>query len=126
MYMAYQSSITRKQFDVIRPLLEGARRNTAPRKHDLFIVFNAILYIIKNGCTWRDLPKDFPDYRSVYHYFRVWREIQGGETESVLDKVLKKIGRVGTYKQWQKLLHDHGHCGRAKCPECVKCASERI
>ena len=121
--MGYQSNISRTQFESIRPILEGARRKTAPRKHDLFIVFNAILYIIKNGCTWRDLPKDFPDYRIVYHHFSVWHEVKEGESESVLDKVLKKIGRKGAYEKWQKLLHEHGDCGRTKCTECLKCKS---
>lgn len=107
--MSYQSSITKEQFKTIRPLLEGARKKTAPRKYDLFIIFNAILYIIKNGCTWRDLPKDFPDYRVVYHYFRMWREKQEDREESILDKVLKKIGRRQTYEKWQKALHEHGY-----------------
>ena len=88
--MSYQSSITKKPFETIRPLLEGSRRKTAPRKYDLFIIFNAMLYIIKNGCTWRELPKDFPNYNVVYYYFRVWRTVEEGETESVLDKGLKK------------------------------------
>jgi transposase len=118
--MAYQSSITKKQFEVIRPLLEGARKKTAPRKYDLFIIFNAILYIVKNGCTWRDLPRDFPDYRVVYHYFRIWREIPEGSNESILAQVLKKIGAWRTYQKWQKMLHQHGYCGRTKCPECFK------
>lgn len=118
--MNYPSSITKAQFETIKPFLEGARQNTAPRKHDLLIVFNAILYIIKNACTWRDLPHDFPDYRSVYYHFRIWREIPKGQTESVLDVVLKKIGRARTYQKWQKLLHEHGDCGRTKCPQCLK------
>ena len=118
--MTYQSNISKQQFEEIRPLLEGARATTAPRKHDLYIIFNAILYIIKNGCTWRDLPNDFPDYRSVYHYFRIWREVPADSEQSILDQVLKKIGRDRAYQRWQKALHDHGDCGRTKCPECLK------
>ncbi len=34
---------------------------------------NAILYVDRNGVTWRALPHDFPPWRTVYHYFRLWR-----------------------------------------------------
>jgi putative transposase len=36
-------------------------------------VINAILYVARNGVTWRALPHDFPPWRTVYHYFRTWR-----------------------------------------------------
>ncbi|WP_442939112.1 transposase [Nostoc sp.] len=29
-------------------------------------MFNGILYQLKNGCNWQDLPKDFPPYSTVY------------------------------------------------------------
>ncbi len=35
------------------------------------------------------LPHGFPDYWSVYHYFRIWRDIQEGTNESILDTILK-------------------------------------
>lgn len=40
---------------LIESLLPSEYRRGAPRGVDLREVFNAILYIIKNGCTWRDL-----------------------------------------------------------------------
>jgi putative transposase len=33
---------------------------------------NAVFYVVKNGVTWRDLPKDFPPWKTVYHYFNKW------------------------------------------------------
>lgn len=35
---------------------------------------NAIFYVVKNGCVWRGLPHDFPAWKTVYHYFRLWRK----------------------------------------------------
>jgi len=75
---AYPSDITREQFDLIRYILESARKTTCPRKCDLYDIFCAILYIVKEGCTWRGLPHDFPKWRNVYKYFRMW----GEETET--------------------------------------------
>jgi putative transposase len=34
---------------------------------------NAIFYLNRNGCTWRDLPGDFPPYGIVSHYYHTWR-----------------------------------------------------
>jgi putative transposase len=34
---------------------------------------NAIFYLLRSGCAWRLLPHDFPPWKTVYHYFRIWR-----------------------------------------------------
>lgn len=44
----YPSNITRQQFEVIRPELENFHQRTKPRQVDLYDVFCAILYILKN------------------------------------------------------------------------------
>ncbi len=36
-------------------------------------ILNAIFYIVRSGCAWRLLPHDFPPWKTVHHYFRVWR-----------------------------------------------------
>jgi putative transposase len=43
-----------------------------PRKTDMREVVNAILYLDREGCTWRALPHDFPPWRTVYNYFQWW------------------------------------------------------
>ena len=42
--------------------------------HDLREIVNAILYLVKTGCQWRYLPTDFAPWRTVYHYFRLWKK----------------------------------------------------
>ncbi len=84
----YPSDITREQFEQIRPLLEQARKRTAPRKIDLYEVFCGLLYLLKSGCQWRMLPSDFPKWRTVHYYFQIWSEPQGAG--SVLERALKK------------------------------------
>lgn len=34
---------------------------------------NAIMYMLKTGCQWRMLPKDFPPYNTVFYYFNKWK-----------------------------------------------------
>jgi transposase len=36
-------------------------------------VFDAILYICRTGCQWRNLPACFPPWPAVYYYFARWR-----------------------------------------------------
>ena len=86
---SYPSDISRKAFEEIKPLLESARKKTCPRKLDLYDVFYAILYIIRTACQWRMLPKDFPKWRSVHEYFRIWSE-RSGDEPSILERALKK------------------------------------
>ena len=74
MRQTYPSDITREQFETIRFILESARKITRPRKVDLYEIFCAILYIVKEGCTWRGLPHDFPKWDRVYAYFQIWSE----------------------------------------------------
>jgi transposase len=107
--MHYPSDISRKQFATIAPILESARKQTKPRTLDLYDVFNGVLYVIRTGCQWRALPRDYPKWRSVHNYFLIWSEVPEGKQESILDVVLKKIGHRGTYQRWQEALHQYGY-----------------
>lgn len=112
--MGYPSDITREQFEAIRPILENARKKTRPRVLDLHAIFNAVLYIVKTGCQWEALPKEYPKWKSVHYYFLVWSKKRDGQAESVLGEVLKKIGRGGAYRRWQETRHFIYHRGRAE------------
>ena len=85
----YPSDITREQFEVVRTELESARIRTKPRKYDLYDIFCAALYIVRNGIQWRALPGDFPKWQLVYYYYSIWKE-PDENGESLLDKLLKK------------------------------------
>jgi putative transposase len=44
------------------------------RAYELRSIFDAIFYVLKNGCTWRDIPGDLPPTGIVYYYFKIWRD----------------------------------------------------
>jgi transposase len=106
----YPSDITREQFETILPFLEAAKKKTKPRKHDLYDIFCALLYLLKSCCQWDMLPSDFPNYKTVHYYFRIWGKKKNTKTTSILEEVLKKIGRKRTHEKWKSLLNDHGYC----------------
>lgn len=80
--------ITQEQFDLVRPLLEGARRKTRPRKHDLYDVLCAILHRTDAGIPWRALPAEFPAWRTVHEYNAQWSMAPRGGGTPVLAQVL--------------------------------------
>lgn len=62
--------ITDPQWEVMKQLLPVQRK----RKHDLREILDAILWILRTGSQWRNLPEKFPNWNSVYYYFRVWKQ----------------------------------------------------
>ncbi|PEA04352.1 hypothetical protein CON37_12330 [Bacillus cereus] len=67
----YTSDITREQFELILEDLENTRKKTLPRTVDLYEVFCGVLYLLTTGCQWRNLPNDFPHWKTVYAYYQI-------------------------------------------------------
>jgi len=90
MRKAYDSDISREQFAEISKDLESVKKKTSPRKADLYEIFCAILYLLKNACTWRNIPHDFPKWKNVRYYYEVWTK-KNKDGESILDIVTAKL-----------------------------------
>lgn len=73
MSKAYPSNLTSEQFELLRPLIPPAKPGGRPRSVEVWDVLNAIFYVLCEGCRWRSLPHDFPNWQTVYTYFRNWR-----------------------------------------------------
>jgi putative transposase len=54
-------------------------------------VVNAILYLNREGCSWRALPHDLPPWKTVYNYFARWRD---DGTWQVILGVLRRQARL--------------------------------
>ena len=84
----YPSDITREQFEIIRPML--AKKRTHPPTYDLYDIFCAVLYLLKEGCTWRAIPHDFPKWQNVrYHYDNWSRKDENGVSD--IDRALQAL-----------------------------------
>src|SRR5271169_3405404 len=90
----YPSDMTDAQWARLEPLLREPREDRhaggRPRKYPLRRVTDALLYVVKTGCQWRQLPVDFPPWQTVYQQFRVWR--MHGTWERVT-QVIREQGR---------------------------------
>jgi len=84
----YPSDVTDEQWALIEPHLPvypGGR----PRKTDLRDVVNAVFYVLRTGCQWRYLPRDFPPKSTVWRYFDEWRH--NGTLDTIHDLLRKKV-----------------------------------
>jgi transposase len=70
----YQSDVTDEEWRVIEPHLPCARDTGRPRAWPLREIINAIFYVMRSGCPWRQLPKDLPPWSTVYRWFATWRD----------------------------------------------------
>jgi transposase len=89
----YTSDLTTEQYQKIA--IHFKKRKTAPRTVQYHDIVNGILYRLKNGCSWENLPKDFPNYKTVFHYSNLW--IKEGIWDMVLDE-LKIENRIDQKK----------------------------
>jgi putative transposase len=69
----YPSDLSELEWLILLPLIPAPGIGGRPRSVNMREVINAIFYVLRGGIPWRYLPKDFPPWKTVYHYFRIWR-----------------------------------------------------
>jgi putative transposase len=69
----YTSDLTDEQWEIIKPLLPLERNGRGrPITLDMRAALNGMLYVVRTGCQWVNLPQDFPNPNSIYYHFRKW------------------------------------------------------
>jgi putative transposase len=71
--MRYTSDLTDAEWDCIDYCFPKPSKTGRPRQHSLRELLNAMFYLVRTGCQWRNLPRDFAPWQTVYHYWRKWR-----------------------------------------------------
>src|ERR1700732_1486848 len=98
----YDTDLTDAAWAWVAPVLPAARPGGRPRTTNLRAVLNAIFYLLRTGCQWRLLPREFPPCGTVYHYFQAWQN-------------------SGVWVHLHRVLYEQArrHAGRAACPSVV-------
>lgn len=98
----YPSNVTDEQWSIVEPLLPPQKRRGRRRRIGSRAVIDAIFYLLRTGCQWRQLPSDFPAWSTVYWYFRSWQ-------------------RTGVWVRLRRELYrlTRIRSGRAECPTVV-------
>jgi putative transposase len=86
---AYTTDLTDAQWERIKPLIPPPKPGGRPASVSRREIVNAIVYLARNGCTWRDLPHDFPAWKTVYHSFRLWRD--DGSWQQIHDALVVQV-----------------------------------
>lgn len=69
----YASDLSDEEFALIQPLLPAPKRR-GRKPADARSILNALFYMVRCGCPWRYLPKDFPPFTTVQNRFYAWRD----------------------------------------------------
>lgn len=91
----YPSDLTDKQWRLVRKLLPKPK-NTGRKPTDRRWVLDAIFYVTVTGCQWRQLPHDFPKWKTVYNTFWAWRK--DGVIQRVHDALREKTRKAAGKK----------------------------
>src|ERR671910_692469 len=72
MKKSYSTDLTNVEWEYLEPHVEAPNKRGRPKTHSSREILNAIFYLLKSGCAWRLLPRDFPPWETVYWWFRRW------------------------------------------------------
>lgn len=92
----YPSDLTEEQWALLEPLLPQRRGPGRPQRYPLRLIINAIFYLLRSGCQWRMLPKDFPKWNAVRYHFDKWQ--RDGWWEQV-NTALREQARVAAGRE---------------------------
>ena len=82
----YHKDLTKIQWNKIKFIFEKQKKKGRPTL-DALKVFKAIVWMLKSGARWRDLPPHFGNWNSIYHTFRRWSE------QGIFEKILQIVNK---------------------------------
>jgi transposase len=81
----YPSDLTNAQWAQVSRFIPPPKKGGRPAKYERREIVNALLYLVRSGCSWRMLPHDLPPYRIVYWYFMAWKK------DGTFDRLLAEL-----------------------------------
>ena len=102
--LRYASDVSDAEWALIAPRLPPRYKRGRPRETELRCVVNALLYMARTACQWRQLPREFPRYATVQYYFYAWRD------HGVLERI-----------NFELLLEAREAAGREASPSLPRC-----
>ncbi|WAJ28500.1 IS5 family transposase [Antarcticirhabdus aurantiaca] len=98
-FLRYSSDLTDAEWAVIEPVLPKAAAADRSRAWPMREIVDAVLYILRSGCSWRMLPDHFPPRSTVRNWFRRFRD----------ERLFEGLGH-------RLVLADRERCGRQASP----------
>ncbi len=73
MKRSYSTDLSDAEWGCIEPHVPSPNGRGRPKTHATREILDAVFYVLKSGCPWRLLPRDFPPWETVYWWFGRWR-----------------------------------------------------
>ena len=80
-----RGDLTNEQWEQLKPLLPPEKPHTGHPNNEHRTVLNGILWVLRTGAPWRDLPERYGKWSTVYSRFRRWK--LAGIWERILSQV---------------------------------------
>jgi transposase len=101
----YDTDLTDAEWAILEPWVPPVKRGGRPAEYSRREIINALLYVCRTGVQWELLPHDFPAWKTVYTYFRVWR--LDGTWQRINDTLRHQLRRaVGRHLQASAAILD--------------------
>jgi len=73
---AFPARLTDEQWAILEPLVPATvtQGRGRPAQHSRRAIVDAIVYVIRQGCTWRAVPQGLPHWNTAFWYFRRWQK----------------------------------------------------
>ena len=72
MKRSYQTDLSDAEWKALEPHVLAANKRGRPRIHSPREILDAVFYVLRSGCPWRLLPREFPPWETVYSWFSKW------------------------------------------------------
>jgi len=95
---SYPSDLSDREWALLEPLLPGAKPGGRPRSVSLRRILNGVFSLLRTGCAWRYLPREYGPWSTVFPYFRLWRRAGAWERmhRVLRERVRRAVGREPT------------------------------
>jgi len=85
----FPARLTDAEWAVLEPLVPANKPGGRPPKYARRAILDAIVYAVRQGCTWRALPADLPHWNTAFWYFREWQ--QDGTWDRIEDALRRAV-----------------------------------
>src|SRR5215210_748748 len=91
MKKSYSTDLSDTEWGCLEIHVPAPNKRGRPKTHSTREILNAVFYVLKSGCPWRMLPRDFPPWETLYWWFGKWRT---DGTFERLNAALRELLRV--------------------------------
>lgn len=93
---AYPTDLSDAEWTILDPLIPPARPGGRPRSRSMRVILNGIFYLLRSGCAWRLVPREFGPWSTIHHDCRRWR--LDGTWERIYGHLRERLRvRLGRY-----------------------------